>query len=491
MVVVGAGVSGIAALHYLLRADPALRILVVEKGAGIGGTWLHNTYPGAACDVPSHWYSFSFALNPHWSRRFSHQAEIRGYLEGVAAAEGLSTRLRSRTAVISTTWLEAHSAWELVLQACPAAAVGDAPPAAAAAAAAATTVRARFVVAGPGALSAPCTPPLPGAASFAGRSWHSARWDHSVPLAGLRVGIVGTGCSAAQIVPAIARECAQLVVFQRTPSWLSARGDHGYAPWLRAVFACVPGVMWAYRMLLLLLHDMRYFAFVRPLFAWLKAYATTLAHKHRSKQVKDPALRAALTPDYPMGCKRVIVSDDFYPALTLPHVVLETAPIAAVGARGVAVTPSPASHPPRAAGEAPGAQRHYDLDVLVYATGFDIVASMDSLGVTGRGGLRMADAFGAGGMDAYLGCAAPRFPNMFFMMGPNTGLGHSSMITMIEAQARYAAEAIATARARGWASVEVKEGVCAAYNAWLQGELQKNVWSSCNSWYNLQGAVSV
>ena len=490
-VIVGAGVSGIAAAHYLLKASrersPPLRLLIVEKARGVGGTWLYNTYPGAACDVPSHFYSFSFALNPGWSRRFSHQEEIRAYLEGVVQAQGLAPYLQFNTAVESTTWRAEASAYELALHE--------------AGSGARRMVRARFVVAGPGALSTPCTPALEGASAFAGRAWHSAKWDHSVPLAGKRVGIIGTGCSAAQIVPAIAGQVAQLVVFQRTPSWLSQRGDHGYPPWLRFIFSFIPGVMWAYRLLLLCLHDLRYFAFVRPLFAALKAYATRLANKHRERQVPNAALRAALTPAYPMGCKRVIVSDDFYPALGLPNVVLETAPIVRCVGEGIVVAPTAATHPPRTAGEAQGSTaaaaaastRQYDLDVIVYATGFDIVASMDSLNVKGRGGCSMREGFSSagGGGEAYLGVAAVGYPNMFFMMGPNTGLGHSSMITMIEAQARYAAEAIVTALARGWGSVEVREPVCAAYNKSLQGELMKNVWSNCNSWYNLQGTVRV
>jgi cation diffusion facilitator CzcD-associated flavoprotein CzcO len=483
VVIVGAGVSGIAAAHYLLRESAGsatpLRLAIFEKGAGVGGTWLANTYPGAACDVPSHWYSFSFALNPGWTRRFSDQAEIKAYLEGVVAREGLLPLISFGTAVDSTVWSEEAREYVLTLRDCSSGGGSEGT----------RVVRTRFVVAGPGALSAPCTPDLPSAGAFAGRAWHSARWDHSVSLEGKRVGIIGTGCSAAQIVPAIAGKVGQLVVFQRTPSWLSPRGDHGYAAFFRFAFAFIPGVMWLYRMTLLLLHDLRYFAFVRPLFPALKAYATKLANRHRERQVPNAALREALTPKYPMGCKRVIVSDDFYPALALPNVTLETAPIVRCTEGGIVVAPTGTSYPP-AAPAAP-AERKYDLDILVYATGFDIVASMDSINVTGRGGATMRAAFAAGGGgEAYLGVCSPGFPNMFFMMGPNTGLGHSSMITMIEAQARYAAECICGALRRGVAAVEVKQDVCDAYNKTLQAELLKNVWSNCTSWYNLQGAVS-
>ncbi len=486
VIIVGSGVSGIAAAHYLTKARPGLSYLVLEKGAGVGGTWLWNTYPGAACDVPSHWYSFSFALNPGWTRRFSDAAEIRAYLEGVTAREGIMPRLRCNAKVEATAWDEALGGYVLTVR------TGGAGGAV-------EQLRARFVIAGCGALSTPCTPAIPGAGSFKGAAAHSGAWDATLPLDGARVGVIGTGCSAAQIVPAIAARARTLVVFQRTAHWLTPRMDHGYPLWLRWAFAWVPGLMWAYRLLLALLHDARYFAFVRPVCGCLKRYATKLAHRHRARQVPDAALRAALTPDYPMGCKRVIVSDDFYPALGRPNVCLETRPIARLCAEGVAVAAG-APGKPRALGGAAGTAREgavpgealHELDVLIYATGFDVVASIDSLNVTGRGGVTMAAAFKAGdGPEAYLGVAAPRFPNMFFMMGPNTGLGHSSMITMIEAQARYAAEAVAGALAEGAKAVEVRADVCGQYNKNLQAELAKNVWTSCHSWYNLQGVKNV
>ena len=485
VIIVGSGVSGLAAAHYLMKARPGLTYLVLEKGVGIGGTWLWNTYPGAACDVPSHWYSFSFALNPGWTRRFSNAAEIRAYLEGVAAREGITPHLRCGAKVEATAWDEALGGYVLTVRR----------------GGAVEQLRARFVIAGCGALSTPCTPAIAGAGSFKGASTHSGAWDGALSLAGRRVGVIGTGCSAAQIVPAIAASARSLVVFQRSAHWLTPRMDHEYPAWLRFLFAWVPGVMWLYRACLALLHDARYFAFVRPASDCLKRVATKLAHKHRARAVADPALRAALTPDYPMGCKRVIVSDDFYPALCRPNVCLETRPIARLCAEGVVVADAPgkgafggaalgAGGGARAGGA--GGEAVHEVDVLVYATGFDVVASIDSLNVTGRGGVTMAAAFAAtDGPEAYLGVAAPRFPNMFFMMGPNTGLGHSSMITMIEAQARYAAEAVAGALADGAKAVEVREDVCAAYNRALQGELKKNVWVNCTSWYNLQGRKNV
>ena len=488
VIIVGSGVSGLSAAHYLMKARPGLSYLVLEKGVGVGGTWLWNTYPGAACDVPSHWYSFSFALNPGWTRRFSDAAEIRAYLEGVAAREGILPRVRFSATVERTVWEESLGGYALTVRG------GDGRV---------ETLRARFVVAGCGALSTPSTPALPGAPSFRGATTHSGAWDPAVSLEGRRVGVIGTGCSAAQIVPAIAGTARSVVVFQRSAHWLTPRMDHGYSPAVRWAFAWLPGVMWLYRVLLALLHDARYFAFVRPASDCLKRVATRLANKHRARAVADPELRAALTPNYPMGCKRVIVSDDFYPALCRPNVGLETRPIARLCAGGVVVGAAPgkralggvavvgaAGAPPP--GGAPGEAALHELDVVVYATGFDVVASIDSLNVTGRGGVTMAAAFkGTGGPEAYLGVAAPHFPNMFFMMGPNTGLGHSSMITMIEAQARYAAEAIAGALAEGARAVEVRADVCGAYNKALQGELAKNVWTSCHSWYNLQGVKNV
>ena len=204
-IIVGGGVSGIAAARYLLRADPALRITILEKGPGWGGTWLWNTYPGAACDVPSHWYSFSWALNPTWTRRFSSAPEIRGYLERSAATLGLNAVFQTRSAVESATWDEAAASWVVSVR-------KDG---------ATTELRARFLVAGPGALSTPCTPSLPGASTFAGASFHSGTWRGDISLEGKRVGVIGTGCSSAQIVPEIAKSVSALTVFQRTPAWLT------------------------------------------------------------------------------------------------------------------------------------------------------------------------------------------------------------------------------------------------------------------------------
>ena len=480
VVVVGAGVSGIAAAHYLRSAQSDIKMCVIEKGPSVGGTWHYNRYPGAACDVPSHWYSFSFALNPFWSRRFSVQEEIQEYMEKVCISEGLMPLIFFNTTVLSTTWNESAGAHDILTTE----SIG---------AAGRCALRARFVIAGPGALSTPNVPTFAGMDKFKGPIFHSAQWDKSVALEGKRVGIIGTGCSSAQIVPALAPLVGNLVLFQRTPAWVSPRGDHGYHPLVVLAFAYLPGILWLYRMFLMVMHDLRYFAFIRPVHPVLQRYAAGASSAHLASQVPEPQLRAQLTPQYAFGCKRVIISDDFYPALTRSNVTLVTKPITSVTASGIRVE---------------GNEEHA-LDVLVLATGFDVVASMDSLNVTGREGARMIrkecdpatkKSSGAGAVndsssgnstpDAYLGVACPSYPNLFLMMGPNTGLGHSSMITMIEAQARFAAEAIAGALGKRLHSIEVKREVCENYNRMLQKELLNNVWGGCQSWYNLQGVVS-
>ena len=263
--------------------------------------------------------------------------------------------------------------------------------------------------------------------------------------------------------------------------------DHGYSERAQWIFRWIPFAMWLYRMYLAWEHDMRYFVFIRPVSERARGVATHVAKKHLKRGLRgvtDEAKRAqlleAFSPKYPIGCKRIITSDDFYPTFARPNVALETDSIQRVVAEGIVVK------------DGAGGERTVPLDVIVYATGFDVVASVDSLGVTGVGGLTMKRAFElTSGPEAYLGIAAPNFPNLFMMMGPNTGLGHSSMITMIEAQAGYTARVISRARANGWTRVEVRQDVCDAYNKNLQLEIAKNVWGSCYSWYTLQGVKNV
>ena len=462
VIIVGAGVSGLAALHNIRRFAPHLRATVLEKGSGVGGTWLWNTYPGAACDVPSHWYSFSFAAKTDWSRRFSAQEEIRAYLNQVAAVEGINF-FQFNTKVDGATWDDVGAFWSVGLGGKQA------------------VLRSRYLIAGPGALSTTATPIFPGATSFGGKSFHSGAWDHSVAIVGQRVGIIGTGCSAAQIVPAIAPTVKKLIVFQRTASWVSPRGDEEYSKSALLAFAYIPLLALFYRYYLAFMHDIRYFAFIRPYSKRLLAYAVKISQSHLSRglrKVESDADRArlldALTPRYALGCKRVITSDDFLPSFSRKNVLLETATIARITPTGIVVRDA-----------ASGRETVHALDVIVYATGFDVVASVDSLGVIGRGGHSMKSNFEQnGGPEAYLGLAVPRFPNLFMMMGPNTGLGHSSMISMIEAQSVYAAKCIARAEKMGWAAVEVRDSSSDIYNKEIQLQLRKNVWGSCVSWYS-------
>lgn len=403
VIIVGGGISGLASLHYIRAAAPSLRILVLEKGAGVGGTWLWNTYPGAACDVPSHWYSFSFARKLDWSRRFGVQNEIKQYLEGIADAEGRNF-FQFNTQVSGADWDDIGACWNVRVLKSKTSST--------------TLLRARWLIAGPGALSTTNTPLLKGASSFSGTSFHSGAWDHSCKIAGARVGVIGTGCSSAQIVPAIAPKTKQLVVFQRTPSWVTPRGDHEYSSSTKWAFTYIPFLALFYRWLLAFLHDVRYYAFIRPVSSRLLNYAVTISKKHLVRGLRtvpsetDRArLHDALSPRYPLGCKRVITSDDFFPSFARPNVALETNAIDRITPRGIVVKD-----------KVSGAETLHELDVIVYATGFDVVASVDSLGVVGRGGHTMRQDFEQkNGPEAYLGLSVPRFPNLFMMMGPNTG----------------------------------------------------------------------
>ena len=416
VIIVGGGISGLASLHYIRAAAPSLRVLVLEKGVGVGGTWLWNTYPGAACDVPSHWYSFSFARKFDWSRRFGVQSEIKQYLEDIAAKEGKHL-FQFNTTVAGADWDDLGACWKVR--------ISEKKPATASAAVSTsssssptTTIRARWLIAGPGALSTTNTPALVGASSFTGTSFHSGAWDHSCSMTGARVGVIGTGCSSAQIVPAIASKTKQLVVFQRTPSWVTPRGDHEYSSSTKFAFTYIPFLALFYRWLLAFLHDVRYYAFIRPASTRLLDYAVKISKKHLSRGLRSvpsetdrARLLGALSPRYALGCKRVITSDDFFPSFSKSNVTLETNAIERVTAKGIIVKD-----------KVSGVETLHELDVIVYATGFDVVASVDSLGVVGRGGHSMREDFEQKkGPEAYLGLSVPRFPNLFMMMGPNTG----------------------------------------------------------------------
>ncbi|MGH3498268.1 MAG: flavin-containing monooxygenase [Nocardioidaceae bacterium] len=452
VLIVGTGFSGLGMAIQLTRSGRT-DYLLVEKADDVGGTWRDNVYPGCACDIPSHMYSFSYQQNPAWSRSFSPQPEIWDYLRDVADRYDLRARTRFGTELVSAGWEESEQRWEST------AANGD-------------TFSSRLLVAGIGALHIPRLPDLPGMDSFAGPMFHSAAWDQSTDLTGKRVAVVGTGASAIQFVPQIAPDVEQLHVFQRTAPWLLPRPDHPISVRTQQVFAKVPGAQRAYRNLLYWILESRALGFNgHPGFQRL---AERLATKHLERKVEDPELRAKLRPDYRLGCKRVLLSSDYYPALARDNVELVDRGVAEVREHSVV--------------DADGVER--EVDAIIFGTGFHVVDAFQYLDIEGVDGISLAKQFDEKGVETYLGINVHGFPNLIFLLGPNTGLGHNSVVFMIEQQAAYAIRLLDEMDRRSVASVDVRSTAQREFNDSLQRRLARGIWTQggCTSWYlDVQG----
>lgn len=445
VLVIGSGFGGLGAGVELKRRGHS-SFVILEQAERVGGVWRENTYPGCACDVRVHLYSFSFFPNPDWSHSYARQPEILTYLERVARTFGLLPHLRFGHRIVETRWNETSARWDVSCEN-------------------GARFSARFVIAGLGGLSRPALPDLPGLSTFKGPVFHSARWDHSVDLSKARVGVIGTGASAIQFVPHLVERSPRVSLFQRTPPWILPRHDTPIGPTLRALMKAVPLVQLLFRWVLYWLHELRVPAFVKA--TWLMKVARLAALKHLERQVADPSLRAKLTPDYTLGCKRVLVSDDYYPAVAKPNCEVVTTPIDTIVEAGVK-TRDGQVHP---------------CDVLVFGTGFQVTDVVGPLSVIGRDGASLADVWSQGAK-AWYGLAIHGFPNFFMLTGPNTGLGHSSMVFMIESQLAFAMKTIdivLNTGARWW---QVRDDAEASFNAAVQRRLQKTVWlSGCRSWY--------
>ncbi|HEY0889145.1 MAG TPA: NAD(P)/FAD-dependent oxidoreductase [Nocardioides sp.] len=452
--IVGAGFGGLCAA-IKLDEDGEKDFIVVEKGSDVGGTWRDNTYPGAACDVPSQLYSYSFAPNPDWSMSFSPQPEIQAYIKRVAQESGVLDRFVFDTAVTAATWDQAQQRWVVETSN--------------------GTYAARTLIAGPGPLSEPRLPEIEGIEDFQGEVFHSARWNHDVDLAGKRVAVIGTGASAIQIVPEIQKTLAEtgghLDVYQRTAPWIIPRNEHRYSGLEKFAFRHVPGLQRAARTAIYWGRELYV-----PAFTWqpkLAAPAKAMALANIRKGIKDPELRRKVTPDYEIGCKRILISNRYYPALDADNCDLITDRISKVTGSSI-VTQA-----------ADGTSTEREIDVLIVATGFYTTDIPIAHNITGRTGRTMADRFAEAGAAAYKGTTVPEFPNFFFVIGPNTGLGHSSMVFIIESQVQYIRDAIRTMRVNEFATVEPTEQAFTAWNADLQRRMEPTVWSSggCASWY--------
>jgi cation diffusion facilitator CzcD-associated flavoprotein CzcO len=448
VIVIGAGFGGLGAARAL-RQQGIDQITILERARAVGGVWRDNTYPGAACDVPSPLYSWSWSLNSTWSHRYSPQAEILGYLERTARDAGLLDLVRTGQEVCAVSYDDGTATWRVET-------------------ADGALYEADIVVSAVGQLSDPVVPQVPGLESFAGPAFHSAQWRHDVSLAGARVAVVGTGASAIQFVPAVVDQVEELTVFQRSAPYVVPKPDTQYRPFHHRLFDRYPSVMRGERGATFHLTELLNRAFegqsvmADPFFAVMRQ----VWRAHLRRQVKDPALRAKLVPDYPIGCKRILFSNDWYPALAREHVEVVTDAVAEVTPTGV-----------RAADGT-----HREADVLIWGTGFSATDFLKTIRVRGRDGADLHEVW-KDGATAYLGVAVPGFPNFFCVYGPNTNLGGSSIIGMMEAQAGWIAQVARRVADSDHRSYEVRAEVAAAYDREMQGRLRSSVWAQCDNWY--------
>jgi cation diffusion facilitator CzcD-associated flavoprotein CzcO len=444
--IVGSGFSGLGAA---VRLDEAGHrdFIVLERGSDVGGTWRDNTYPGAACDVPSHLYSYSFALNPDWTRSFSTQAEIEDYIRGVAQRAGVLDRHVFGCVVTRAAWVEANHCWEITTSR--------------------GTLTADVLVGAFGALAEPSLPDIPGFDQFGGEIFHSAQWNHDADLTNKRVAVIGTGASAIQLVPAIAETVAHIDVYQRTAPWLLPRFDRAFTGIERWAFRNLPGVLRLARAGIYTARETQVVGLAKNP-RLMKAFELISRAKIR-REITDPQLRRKVTPNFRIGCKRMLIANDWYPALDRENVELVTEGIREVNGHSIVTQGGTAR----------------EVDAIIVATGFHVTDSPMFDTICGSDGRSLSQTFADKGMRAYKGTTIAGYPNLFVLVGPNTGLGHSSMVYMIESQLNYLVDAVSTMADRAITRVDVRQDVQDDYNDELQRKLQGSVWMTggCASWY--------
>ncbi len=442
--IVGGGFSGLG-MAIRLEQEGRRDYLVLERGDDVGGTWQFNTYPGCACDIPSHLYSFSFAPNPDWSQTYSRQAEIRDYLQRCADRFGVRAKIRVGCELTAASWDEAEGCWELTTSEGP--------------------LRARVLISATGPLFEPKIPQLPGLDDFRGAVFHSARWDHDYDLTGKRVAVIGTGASAIQLVPEIQPEVERLHVFQRTAPWVMPHSDRPVTGFERRLYRALPAAQRTVRAAVYVAREALVLGFVkRPR---LMRLLERISRRHMAAQISDPALLRKVKPDYSIGCKRILPSNGWYPALGQPNVELVTDRIRKVKAGSIAAQD--------------GVER--EIDAIILGTGFHVTDMPSARLIHGRDGRSLEDVW-QGSPRAHLGSTIAGFPNLFMLLGPNTGLGHNSMVYMIESQIAYVLDALRVMDRQSAATVEVRPEVEHEFNAALDRGLGGTVWSSgCSSWY--------
>ncbi len=446
VLIIGSGFSGLG--MGIALQQQGVDFLILEKADEIGGTWRDNTYPGCACDIPSHMYSFSFEPKADWSHMWSFQPEIQDYLLGVTAKYGLRRYIHFGCNVDRAHWDDDELRWHVFTK--------DG-----------REYVAQFLVSGAGGLHIPLIPDFPGLDEFAGAAFHSAQWDHGVDITGKRVAVIGTGASAIQIVPEIVKDVAELQLYQRTPAWVMPRPNNPIPPWLRRTFAYVPGTRAAMRAAIYWMHEGVGFAMTKQ--PRLLKIGDLLGKWNIRRTIKDPDLRRKLTPDYRAGCKRILNSDTYYRGIANPKTQVITERIERVTPTGI-VTADGVEHA---------------LDVIVFATGFHVTDSYTYVDIKGPGGEDLVDRWNREGISALRGIAVRDMPNLFFLLGPNTALGHNSVVFMIESQIRYVAQAIAATDKAGAQALAPTREAAERFNAELQHDLAHTVFNTggCSSWY--------
>lgn len=439
--IIGAGVAGICQAIKLKEAGIAFTIY--EKAGDIGGTWRDNTYPGCSCDVPLHMYQFSFEMSPEWINKYADHKQIKAYLDHVVEKYGLRPFIRLECGIASATFDAQAGMWRLKTEA------GE-------------EIDANVVVAGTGQLNRPQMPDIPGTGEFQGHSWHSAQWNHDVDLAGKRIAVIGNGASAIQFVPEIAKVAGNVTVFQRSASWVLPRPERKFYEWEKSLYRKAPWLMNLQRARVWMTGEQLLLTFRHMGWAIEKGH-----DKEAETHVPDPEKRAKLRPDYQPGCKRVLFSNDWWPAMGRANVEIETAGIDCITPTGIRTRD--------------GAEHAFD--VIVYGTGFDTTHFLGPIEVTGLGGRSLREEW-EDGADAHMGIAVSGFPNFYLLYGPNTNLGHNSIIYMIECQANYVRQIVKRLEAEDLAWLDVKREAQQAWDDAVQEDNAKSVFNAgCTSWY--------
>jgi cation diffusion facilitator CzcD-associated flavoprotein CzcO len=445
VVIIGAGFGGLG-MAIRLKAQGQDDIVIIEKGGDVGGCWRDNTYPGAACDVPSHLYSYSFERHYPWSRRFAPQSEIFAYQQHCARKYDIYRHIRFNTEVAEAHFDDQQGLWEITL-------TSD------------QKILARTLITATGQLNQPAYPNLPGIDEFKGKHFHSARWDHDVDLAGKTVAVVGTGASAIQFVPEVAKVAGKVMLFQRSAAHVLSKPDRAYTAREHLMLKRFPITQTLDRLRIYVANEARVLGFTS--FQQAMAVFEWKFKRQLYKFIKDPEQREKLTPDYPIGCKRILMSNEYYPALAKDHVEVINHGIREVTAKGVIDSEG----------------QHHDVDVIIYGTGFQATDFLTPMTITGRDGVSLNDAW-QDGAEAYLGMTVSGFPNLFMLYGPNTNLGHNSIIYMLESQINYVQQCLAEIEAQGLRSMEVRKSVQTNFNDSVQSKIHDTVWNKgCHSWY--------